>query len=137
MTALRQTWYKGHDFGTRIVPPLRNVSIAESSFANSSLAFVSPSTGDVWAKSAVWQGHRLMPYFVLTKPGLGEGHRSDYGVSGSLLSVNPWILDHLSPEALRLELLIHCDWAMSRPTNFEEFLSCQKQSPLSPALMCS
>lgn len=134
---IRQTFYLGRDFGERKVQQdftLR--SEAESSFSLSSLSFVSPATGDVWAKSIVTQdGGRVMPFFVLTKPGIGEGHRSSYGPSGSLLSAGSWMIYHLPPEALRLELLIHCDWAMSRPTNFEEFL-CQTQSN-SMVPMCS
>jgi hypothetical protein len=130
----RPTWYLGHFFGeVEVHQDFSQGSEAESSFSLSSLSFVSPTTGDVWAKSEVMQGNRLMPFFILTKPGLGEGHRASYGPSGSLLSAGSWMIRHLSPEALRLELLIHCDWAMSRPTDFEEFLLCPKQnSSLAP-----
>jgi hypothetical protein len=60
----------------------------------------------------------------MTVPAIGEGHRSSYGPSGSLLSSGRWMLNQMSRDALRYELLIHCDWAMSRPTNLTEFLPC-------------
>ena len=119
---MRHTTVCGHYLGSAPAVPCRDASISESSFALSSLSFVSPHSGNVWAKSEVREGERAYPYFVLTKPGVGEGHRESYGPSGSLLSAGRWILDQLSPSCLCLELVIHCDWAQSRPTNLEEFL---------------
>jgi hypothetical protein len=99
-------------------------SEAENSFSRASLSYVSPTDGKVWARCPLLDGQRVMPYFVMTVPAIGEGHRSSYGPSGSLLSSGRWMLNQMSRDALRYELLIHCDWAMSRPTNLTEFLPC-------------
>lgn len=107
-------------------------SEAISSLSLSSFVFVSPSDGLIWGRSPLIKpGHHIMPFFVFTKPGVGEGHRTDYGPSGSFLAAGSWIIDQLPRQVLRYELLIHCDWAMSRPTNLEEFLSCLNSTPSS------
>ena len=118
----------GHRFDPTPVPMEWGLSEAESSFSRASISFVSPHTGEVWGKSTVREGSWVTNFFVLTKPGVGEGHRTDYGPSGSMLSAGAWMLRQLSHRQLALELLIHCDWAMSRPTNLEEFL-CQVSQP--------
>jgi len=99
-------------------------SEAENSFSRASLSYVSPTNGQVWARCPMLDGQRVSPFFVMTVPAVGETHRSSYGPSGSLLSSGRWMLNQMSRNALRYELLIHCDWAMSRPTNLKEFLSC-------------
>jgi hypothetical protein len=107
-------------------------SDAENSFSRTSLSYVSPTDGKVWARCPLLDGQRVMPFFVMTVPAIGEGHRSSYGPSGSLLSSGRWMLNQMSREALRYELLIHCDWAMSRPTNLQEFLPCLNSTHSSP-----
>jgi hypothetical protein len=109
-------------------------SDAENSFSRTSLSYVSPTDGKVWARCPLLDGQRVMPFFVMTVPAIGEGHRSSYGPSGSLLSSGRWMLNQMSREALRYELLIHCDWAMSRPTNLQEFLPCLNSTPSSPTV---
>jgi len=126
---MRMIYVNEHFLGGKEIAREWGLSEADSSIARSSLSFASPSSGEIWARCPCLDGDRVMPYFILTKPGVGEGHRSSYGPSGSLLSAGAWMVHQLPHEALRLELLIHCDWAMSRPTNLEEFLSCPKSSP--------
>jgi len=99
--------FLGKDFlGEAPAVRMPDLSEAGDGFFQMSLLFVSPITGDVWARLPVVDGQKIQPYCVLMAY---RERESSWGHSppGSLLVGGVDLLRQLPPRAIQREFFLH------------------------------